>query len=244
MARRAALAAVVLAVACIWMAAMPAAARVCSTCEWGVCNATVSTTVCASCFTYYTGANCDQCASNTITVTRNGTDLGTVAGAFNGTVAGCIAACSALSTYTVYAGITNTSATPVCTCGVTYGNYGQSSSDADCAPCPSDSTLSRGGNGTVSVYFMPTGLYKGCYNDPGVDGSMTLCEENLATAAPTFNTDFTTASEILFGVFIGVCCIGAVYFIGLLFYCVHKRNAEKKKRYASYANARSGDYML
>ena len=237
--RGSAVAALALALVAVLGIAVPAEARVCSTCVYGYCNASVSTTECASCFPYYTGSNCDSCVSTAVAVTRNGTDLPLDGGAFDGTVGACITKCLGLTNYTVYAGITVVSGVPKCTCGLSYGNYGSAPSPDDCNPCASNATLRCGGDNVVSVYFMPTHTYKGCYNDPG---SATLCEDNLATAAPEFNTDFTTASKILFGVFIGVCCIGAVYFIGLAFYCCKKQKDKKAMEHRS--SAQSNNYML
>jgi hypothetical protein len=217
---------------------VPAAARVCSGCMWGYCDTLVSTTSCASCFPFYRGPNCDLCATGAVATTLNGTDLTFTAGAFNNTVAGCFAACAALSNYTVYAGITNGN---VCTCGNSYGRYGLSSNVGDCVACVDNGALRCGGVGTVSVYYRFTGEYKGCYNDLG---NATMCVDDMSTAAPDFNTDFTMASKILYGLFIAVCVVGGVYFVGLIFYCVYRRNRDRNSKAHARASRDSGGYFF
>ena len=226
----------VVALVLAMLAALAAEARECSTCQFGTCNATLGT-VCSSCYPFYTGVNCDTCKTGTITVSRNGTDLG-LGVSFDGTVADCMTKCAAQTK--VYAGITNTTSAS-CTCGNSYGNYGLSPSANDCAPCPSNATLRCGGFKSVSVYFIATGEYRGCYSDPG---SATMCQDDLSTPAPSFSTDFTTASKALTGAFIAVCVIGGIYFIGLFFYCVKRRSQPKKKSNIASSSTAAADYLF
>ena len=243
MARSALLAALALALALV--CAQLAMAQRCGNCQHGVCNTTISTTQCQSCYMGYEGSQCNTCKEGFFEHEYNGTSLEYYQGTFDGAnLTICQARCEALhaqNNRTWYMGLfkNDTGSTHRCYCSSTYGFYGLAPSDGYCPTCQGNSSYRCGQTNTVSVYYLPIMQYRGCFWEPG---AMTLCVEDMSTQPPQYSDDFSQASKILLGVFIGVCVVGGVYFIGLFFYCIHKKNAAKKANAKRYKSSLSSAY--